>query len=130
MHRLGIVMGIAALLLPVASANAGRIFGDIKMDGKPIAEGVVVRVTIPDPGEAAKDAEAKGAAKPKPVVGDSCQTDKFGAYKLSVKQEGKCTLTMMFEKQPVSLEVFSYKEATRYDLILEKKEGKLSLRRK
>ena len=130
MRHLGIVTGVTVLLLSAASANAGRIFGDIKMDGKPVAAGVVVRVTSPDPGEAAKDAEAKGTAKAKVVIADSCLTDKFGAYKLNVKQEGKCSLTMVFEKQPVAIEVFSYKEATRYDLILEKKEGKLSLRRK
>ena len=47
-----------------------------------------------------------------------------------VKGEGKCTLTVVHEKQAAELVVFSYKEATRYDLILEKKDGKLSLRRK
>ena len=138
MRHLGIVTGITFLLL-AANADAGRIFGDIKLDGKPVAEGVAVRVTIPDPGEAAKEGgaakegkegEAKGAAKAKPGYADSCQTDKFGSYKLNVKQEGKCSLIVLFEKQPVSIEVFSNKEATRYDLILEKKEGKLSLRRK
>jgi hypothetical protein len=36
----------------------------------------------------------------------------------------------MYEKQPVTLEVYAYKEPTRYDLVLEKKDGKLSLRRK
>jgi hypothetical protein len=36
----------------------------------------------------------------------------------------------MYEKQALALEVFSYKNATRYDLIIEKKDGKLSMRRK
>jgi hypothetical protein len=63
-------------------------------------------------------------------VVDSTVTDKFGSYKLTVKQEGKCVLTLLYEKQALSLDVFSYKEATRYDLVVEKKEGKLSLRRK
>ncbi len=65
-----------------------------------------------------------------PTVVDTSMTDKFGSYKLSVKPEGKCILTLFYEKQALTLEVFSYKEATRYDLVLEKKEGKLSLRRK
>jgi len=142
MRRIGIVTGITILLLSAANADAGRIFGDIKLDGKPVAEGVAVRVTVPTAGEAAKEGETakegaaakegevKAAAKAKPVFADSCQTDKFGSYKLNVKQEGKCSLVVLFEKQPVSIEVFSNKEATRYDLILEKKEGKLSLRRK
>lgn len=106
-------------LLAATPAFAGRIFGDIKMDGKPLPAGVLVRVTQP------LAAEAKTAA-----VADTTLTDKFGSYKLNVKTDGKCILTVVYEKQPVELTVFSYKEATRYDLILEKKDGKLSLRRK
>ena len=69
-------------------------------------------------------------AKPAPAAADTTLTDKFGSYKLNVKQEGKCVLTLVYEKKALTLEVFSYKNATRYDLILEKKDGKLSLRRK
>jgi hypothetical protein len=36
----------------------------------------------------------------------------------------------VYEKKTLTLDVFSYKEATRYDLVLEKKDGALSLRRK
>ena len=111
----------ACLIVTVsaAGAQAGRIFGDIKMDGKPIPEGVLVLVT-PVP----KDKEKGTAAT------DTTQTDKVGSYKVVVKDEGKCKLTVVYEKQPLSLEVFSYKDATRYDLILEKKDGKLGVRRK
>jgi len=127
MRRLILAAAILVLLLPVSNAFAGRIFGDIKMDGKPVPEGIRVKITAPLPAETGKTE----AAKPKPVViADSTATDKFGSYKLTVKDEGKCVLTVVIDKQPVALEVFSYKEATRYDLILEKKEGKLSLRRK
>jgi hypothetical protein len=107
------------LTILAAPALAGRIFGDIKLDGKPLPAGVVVKITQP------LAADAKTAA-----VADTTITDKFGSYKLTVKEEGKCILTVLYEKQPVELTVFSYKEATRYDLILEKKDGKLSLRRK
>ena len=103
------------LVLVIASpAFAGRIFGDIKTDGKPVPEGLKVRISVP------------GAA----TIADSTTTDKFGAFKLMVKGEGKCTLTVVHEKQAAELVVFSSKEATRYDLILEKKDGKPSLRRK
>ena len=136
-----IVLGALLLALTASSASAGRIFGDIKMDGKPVPEGLRVRISQAVAEAAEKDAakgEAKGEAKseakaakgPQLAPIDTCATDKFGAYKLNVKTEGKCMLTVLYEKQPVSLEVFSYKEATRYDLILEKKEGKLALRRK
>ena len=116
---------IGVLLLTMlwsATAHAARIFGDIKLDGKPLPEGVLV--TLQPIG--------KPDANGKPVLGpiDSTKTDKVGSYKFTVKEEGKCTLTVLYEKQPVSMEVFSYKEPTRYDLLLEKKEGKFTLRRK
>ncbi len=120
-----LTLGIAALL--AGDAGAGRIFGDIKLGTKPLPEGVRVRVSRPVPVESGKPdaAPAKTGA-----VADSTATDKFGSYKLTVKEEGKCLLTVVYEKQPIEIQVFSNKEATRYDLILEKKDGKLTLRRK
>jgi hypothetical protein len=117
-------MALAALLA-ASNASAGRIFGDIKMDGKPVASGLMVTVALAPPAAAPG---AKPAPAPAPV--DTAITDKFGSYKLTVKQEGKCVLTLVYEKQAVTIEVFSYKDATRYDLVLEKKDAKLSLKRK
>ena len=123
-----VVVSFAILVcLAASNASAGRIYGDIKMDGKPVPEGLKLKIALaPAPDTSA----AKAKVKAVPVVVDSTVTDKFGSYKLAVKQEGKFVLTLLYEKQVVSLDVFSYKEPTRYDLILEKKEGKLSLRRK
>ena len=109
-----VVSIVGLVLLGAQPAAAGRIFGDIKLDGKPLPEGVKIRVSAP------------GAT----TVADSTTTDKFGSFKLMVKGEGKCTLTIVHEKQPVELAIFSNKEAMRYDLVLEKKDGKPSLRRK
>ena len=117
------LFGIVLLcILWSANAYAARLFGDIKIDGKPLPKGVVV--TLQPIG--------KPDAKGKPVAGpiDTTTTDEGGSYKFTVKEEGKCTLTVLYEKQPIRLDVFSYKEPTRYDLILEKKEGKFTLRRK
>lgn len=111
----GLILG--ALL--ASPARAGRIFGDITMGGKPLPEGVELRITQP---LAAKDTTAAGA--------DTTRTDKFGSYKLNVKSEGKCILTVLLAKQTAQLAVFSYKVATRYDLIVEKIDGKLTVRRK
>ena len=113
------VMALVMALVVASPAAAGRIFGDIKMDGKPVPAGLQVTITQP---LAAKDSTAAGA--------DTTATDKFGSYKLNVKTEGKCLLTVRLAKETATLAVFSYKVATRYDLILEKIEGKLSLRRK
>lgn len=56
---------------------------------------------------------------------------KIGAYRLNVKEEGKCILTVHIDKQMPTLEVFSYANATRYDILLEKdKDGKYALKRK
>ncbi len=127
MRRTVVVSLALFVLLAASDACAGRIFGDVKMDGKPVPEGLKMKIALaPAPDTSA----AKAKVKAVPVVVDSTATDKFGSYKLTVKQEGKCVLTLLYEKQTLALEVFSYKEATRYDLILEKKEGKLSLRRK
>ena len=128
-RMIGVVL---ALLVCLAATNAfaGRIFGDIKMDGKPVPEGLKVTIAMaPAPASPAQP-NAKEPAKTAPAAVDTSVTDKFGSYKLNVKEEGKCILTLLYNKQPVSLEVFSYKDATRYDLILEQKDGKLSLKRK
>jgi len=119
-----VVVSVTLCLCVAASdALAGRIFGDIKMEGKPVAAGLPVTISIVPPA-------GDQGPKPAPVMVDSAATDKFGSYKLTVKPEGKCVLALLYEKQTVTLEVFSYKNATRYDLILEKKDGKLTLRRK
>ena len=125
MKRVAIAAVALLACITASNAHAGRIFGDIKLDGKPVPAGLTVKIALAPP------ATAPGAAgKPASTAIDTTLTDKFGSYKLSVKQEGKCILTLMYEKQALTLEVFSYKNATRYDLILEKKDGTLSLKRK
>ena len=79
-------------------------------------------------------AKAKGVA-PHPLRatlygGQSVKTDKVGSYKVMVKAEGKCTLKVYVDKKTATLEVFSFKEPTRYDLLVEEKDGKLTVRRK
>lgn len=118
--RIVISAALVFALLQASSARAGRLFGDIKLNGKPAPEGLLVTVAP----VAKPDDKSKGAPP------DSTKTDKVGSYKLVVKPEGKCTLTVHRDKQSASVEVFSYKDATRYDLMLETKDGKLSVRRK
>jgi len=117
-------LGAALIIVAVAatSASAGRIFGDVKIGGKAAAEGVLITLQA-----AAKPA---GAEKAPPAPIDSVKTDKVGSYKVVVKEEGKCTLTVHVGKKTATLEVFSYKEPTRYDLIVDEVEGKLTVKRK
>jgi hypothetical protein len=114
---------ILFVCLAAANAHAGRIFGDIKMDGKPVAAGLAVTIYPGPPASAPGDTVKRAWMA-------TTHTDEFGSYKLNAKQEGKCVLTLVYEKKALTLEVFSYKNATRYDLILEKRDGKPSLRRK
>lgn len=113
-----------ALGLCATSASAGRIFGDVKMADKPAAEGILITLQA----VTAPAADKKETPPPAPI--DSVTTDKVGSYKVVVKNEGKCTLTVHMGKKTATLEIFSYKEPTRYDLIVEEKDGKLTVRRK
>lgn len=120
--RLQLFTALSIALLGASSATAGRLFGDVKLDDKPVAEGVLITIQpVAKPG-----AGEKTATTPP----DSVTTDKVGSYKVMIRTEGKCTLTVHLGKQTAALEVFSYKEPTRYDLILAEVEGKLTVRRK
>ncbi|PYT07087.1 MAG: hypothetical protein DMF49_09200, partial [Acidobacteria bacterium] len=58
------------------------------------------------------------------------KTDKSGSYHVVVEETGKCTLTVSWNKQSASLDLASYDDAVQADLVLEVKDGKLTVRRK
>jgi len=120
--RLHVTAALIFIALAATSASAGRLFGDVKIAGKPAPEGTLITVQ-----PTAKPGAGPSAAS-EPI--DSVVTDKVGSFKVVVKAEGKCTLTVHVAKKTAVLEVFSYKEPTRYDLLVEEKEGKLTVRRK
>jgi hypothetical protein len=128
MTRLIIALAVAMTLTSSAAAHAGKIFGDIRLGDKPVPEGVKVTVTTLITVPAATG--ETGEASPKATVADSTVTDKFGAYTLKVKGEGKCTLTVHWDTQAPSIEIISYNSTTRYDLILEKKDDTYIVKRK
>jgi hypothetical protein len=105
------IITVAVMLLASSYVLAGEVFGNIIDGNKPIAAGV--KVTI-------KAGEKTYAA----------ETDKFGAYRIFVVEKGKCTLTVQTKEQSPSADLFSYDKSTRYDWVLETKDGKLALRRK
>ncbi len=104
---------LIALVLTLAAGStpalAGEVFGTIKEQGKPVKEGLKVTVTC---GE-------------KSVAG---ATDKNGAYRLFAAEEGKCTLTVQVGEETPATTVRSYEDSARYNLVLEKKDGKYVLR--
>lgn len=105
------VVVLLALLLSASPVLAGEVFGTITDGSKPVAAGVKVEIAV------------SGKVY-------SAETDKFGSYRIIVKEKGKCTLTVHIREQSPSVELFSYDRSTRYDWVLQTKDGKLSLRRK
>ena len=100
-----------ALVLSASTVLAGEVFGTITDGKKPIAEGTKVEISVSGKSYAA-------------------ETDRFGSYRIVVKEKGKGTLTVRLKDQSPSVEFYSYDKSTRYDWVLEAKEGKLALRRK
>jgi hypothetical protein len=99
------------LLLAASTVLGGEVFGTITDGKKPVSEGTKVEITL----------SGKSI---------TVETDKFGSYRLVVKEKGKGTITVHIRDQSPSVEFFSYDKSTRYDWILESKDGKLILRRK
>ncbi len=102
---------LACLVLAASFATAGEVYGTITDGNKPVAPGTKVEIVAAGHTYAAV-------------------TDKFGSYRVVVREKGKCTLTIHANGQTASAELFSYDKSTRYDWILQTKEGTLSLRRK
>jgi len=104
-----IFLTMLCLAIPCASALAGEIYGTIKEGGKPVKGGTKVEVKC-----------AKG--------GYSAETDKLGSYRLFVPEQGKCTLSVFSIDGSPQMTVNSFEDSARYNLVLEKKGGKSSLR--
>jgi len=102
---------LLVLILSASPLLGGELFGTITEGNKPVAAGVKIEI----------------AASGKLYTGE---TDKFGAYRIVVKEKGKCTMMVRIRDQSPSAEMFSYDRSARYDWILQPKDGKLSLRRK
>lgn len=104
---------LLALVLTIAAvpsvAAAGEIYGTIKEGGKPIKDGVKVSLVCGD----------------KSIPGE---TDKNGSYRLFAAEDGKCNLTVKIGNEAPSTVVHSYANSARYNLILEKKDGKYALK--
>lgn len=100
-----------ALVMSASLCRAGEVFGTISENNKPVGEGIKVEVT------------ASGKLY-------TVETDKFGSYRFFVKEKGKASLSVTANDQSAKATIFSYEKSTRYDWVLETKDGKLSIRRK
>ncbi|HZW36750.1 MAG TPA: hypothetical protein VFF01_07380 [Candidatus Deferrimicrobiaceae bacterium] len=97
------------LAIPCTTALAGEIYGTIQEGGKPVKAGTKVEVKC-----------AKGNY--------GAEADKLGSYRLFVPEQGKCTLSVKSGDVAAQMSVHSYEDSARYNLVLEKKDGKPALR--
>jgi len=106
-----LILTLFVLLLFTVVAPAGELYGTITDGTRPIAAGVKVTIGVSEK-----------------VY--SVETDKFGSYRVLVKEKEKCVLTVHLKDQTASADLFSYDRSTRYDWILEVRNDKALLRRK
>ncbi len=104
-----IFITMLCLALPLSSALAGEIYGTLKEAGKPVKAGTKVEAKC-----------AKGSY--------SAETDKLGSYRLFVPEQGKCTLSVKSDGGAAQMTVHSFEDSARYNLVLDKKDGKAALR--
>ncbi|TLY28779.1 MAG: hypothetical protein E6K56_09415 [Ignavibacteria bacterium] len=108
---LSIAMAALQIFLAAAPVLAGEIFGSIKADGKSVGKGVKVEIAAP----------SKLLAT---------ESDNYGSYRIYVPEKGKCTLTVHYRDQKVSIPVYSYERSTRYDFSIDRKDSLYVLKRK
>jgi hypothetical protein len=104
-----IYLAVLCIAIFCTTALAGEIYGTVKEGGKPVQTGTKVEVKC-----------AKGSY--------SGETDKLGSYRLFVPEQGKCTLSVKSGDVSPQMAVHSFEDSARYNLVLEKKDGKPSLR--
>jgi hypothetical protein len=104
---------VVRLLLPVvvaiAAASAGEIFGDLRLGDEYLA-GAKLQLKC---GDAVAEAT----------------TDSTGSFRIRIGASGRCQLTVTHENQTPSIDVVVFDKPARYRLLLESKDGKLVLRR-
>jgi len=104
-----IFLTMLCLAIPCNATLAGEIHGTIKEGGKPVKAGTKVEVKC-----------AKGSYV--------AETDKLGSYRLFVPEQGKCALTVKSGDAAPQMTVHSFEDSARYNLVLEKKDGRPVLR--
>jgi hypothetical protein len=91
--------------------GAAEIHGTVSEDGKPLPEGVALKL------------DCGGTSA-------TAQTDKFGSYSLKTAATGECVLSIEYKKANPSVKITVYEKPSRYDLEVKEAAGKLSLTRK
>jgi hypothetical protein len=103
-------LGVCGLAVALG-ASAAEIHGTVSENGKPVGQGVALKLEC-------------GAASA------TAKTDEFGSYSLKIAATGECRLSVDHKGQSPSLKVALYEKPGRYDLTLKEEAGKLVLARK
>jgi hypothetical protein len=101
----------ASGILAAAFAAAAEIHGTVSEGGKPVAEGVAVKLDCGGTSAAAK-------------------TDSFGSYSIKAASGGECTVSVDYKGGSASTKVTVYDKPTKYDLALKQDGGKWTLERR
>ena len=108
MKKLAVAAALFALPLALSAAE---IHGTVSEGGKPLGEGVALKL------------DCGGTSA-------SASTDQFGGYSLKIATGGQCKLTVDYKGASASLSVAVFDKPSRYDLEVKQDAGKLSLTRK
>jgi hypothetical protein len=109
MRRL-LSLGVLGFALAIP-ASAAEIHGTVSEEGKPLPQGVALKL------------DCGGTTA-------SASTDQFGGYSLKIAATGQCKLSIDYKGGSASLSVAVYEKPSRYDLSVKADGGKLSLSRK
>ena len=108
MNRQGLILFVL-FMLATTTAEAGRIYGSLQVNGKAVSQGTTVVVNCGNKSFAT-------------------QVGKHGRYSVNVNQEGSCTL-LIEGYTGASTNVVSYKEATRYNFALSSSDSGFVMKR-
>lgn len=106
-----IVTAIGLVILICSAVRADMVYGVIKADGKPVGKGVKIEVLV------------------KQAVIDSTLTNKKGAYRLMIAGHKEVVFRITYGDQTPTITVFVYDQPVRYNILLERIEGKYRARR-
>lgn len=97
------------LLALASAAMFGEIYGDIRVGDAYLAD---AKVHLACGGETA-----------------DATTDKSGSFRLRVKANGKCQLTVEHDKQSAMIDIVLFEQPAKYRFLLEQAGGKSTLKR-
>ncbi len=103
---------ILALLVFPGIALGGQVYGKLKEGGRSVPQGIDVTVRC-----------AQGKRY-------STKTDRFGSYRVYVRETGRCTLTVKRAGRSGKYTIRSFDDPVRYDFELVKTGKKYVLKRK